>query len=153
MTNCDLTRCLFALEPKQFECPQIYLEKGVGTQPVMVEPALLYFLRKDEIEDLICRVLDFRSGAFKQHSLSLEFECLPYKPAKVFKKELEDACTSVETYSSTRVRPVSVYVKLRSRLTQSETQDYGTRDWPWVSDDLLNHIQHPNDNNRTLQSS
>lgn len=117
----DLISVLYALDPKQIECPQIYVNRGIGTKPSLVEPVLLRFFRKDELQDLIMRVVCFRGD--------IEGE--------------KESFFSLESYSGTRVRPISVYVKIRHLLVKSEYQEDGSMDWPHLSDELLNQFQHP----------
>jgi hypothetical protein len=121
MRHNDLVDVLYMLKPNRYECPQIFIDKGVGTQPSLVEPTLLYFLRKDEVEDLIKRVIDFR-GSLVNGDSDDDF---------------------YDSYSGTRVRPISVYVKVRRLLKKSAPQEDGRYDWPWLSDKQLNLIMHP----------
>lgn len=121
MRKRDLVSILYALNPTRIECPQIYIDKGVGTQPSLVDPTLLHFYRKDEVEDLLLRVALIRNSVEDEQSL----DDLDY------------------SYSGTRVRPISVYVKVRRLLSKSEPQDDCEYDWPWLSDKQLNLIMHP----------
>lgn len=120
MRHDDLVDILYHLGPTKLECPQIYIEKGVGVPPSLVDPSLCYYFRKDEIADLIVRVVEFRGSVVKGEEPSFDY-----------------------TYSGTRVRPISVYVKVRRLLSKNTTEDDGSQDWPWLSDRQLNLIQHP----------